>query len=83
MDLHIVHVQYHVAVIGHAAFAIDRIAAQPDNRPSDVAARHGDDFDRQRELAQSVDQLALVGYADEGMGHGGDDLHASVRRRRP
>ena len=41
-----------------------------------MAAGHGDDFHRQREGAEHRHQLALVGDADEGLGHGGNDLLA-------
>ncbi|MCY1361948.1 hypothetical protein D9M69_486440 [compost metagenome] len=44
-----------------------------------MAARHGDDFHRQREGAEDRHQLAGVGDADEGLGHRGDDLLAGQR----
>jgi hypothetical protein len=56
-----------------------RAAAQLDELPGDVGARHGDDLDGQRELAHDIDQLALVDDADELLGAGGDDLLARQR----
>ena len=41
-----------------------------------MAARHRDHFNRQRECAQHRYQLAGVGDADKGLGHGCDDLLA-------
>ena len=45
----------------------------------DIAARHRDHFDRQRELAEHVDALGSVDDADECFRHGGDDLLARQR----
>jgi hypothetical protein len=74
-----VHVEDDVAVVGGEAGAQHRRAAHLDELPRDVGARHGDDFDRQRELAHDIDQLALVDDADELLGAGGDDLLARQR----
>src|SRR5690606_24719295 len=74
MDLQVVHIEDHVAVIRHHAVAVHRVAAELDDFPGDVAAGHGDDLHRQRELAEGGDQLAFIRNADEGAGDGGDDL---------
>ncbi len=48
-------------------------------RRTSCGARHRDHLDRQREGAEHVDQLALVGDADEALGEVGDDLLARQR----
>ena len=49
-------------------------------RAAHVGARHRDDFHGQRERAQGVDQLALVGDTDEPARRRGDDLLARQSR---
>ena len=70
------HVEDDVAVVGQHAFAVHRVAAQFHQLAGDVAAGHRDHFHRQREFAQHRHQFAGVGDADEGLGHGRDDLLA-------
>ena len=70
------HVENDVAVVGQHAFAVHRVAAQFHQLARHMTARHRNDFHRQREGAQHRYQLAGVGDADEGLGHGGDDLLA-------
>ncbi|VXC96004.1 conserved hypothetical protein [Pseudomonas sp. 8Z] len=78
-DRHVVHVEDDVAVVGQHAFTVHGVAAQFHQLTGDMAARHGNHFHRQREFAQHRHQLAGVGDADEGLGHGGDDLLAGQR----
>ncbi len=79
-DLHIEHVEDDVAVVGQYTFAVHRVAAQFHQLTGDVAAGHRDDFHRQWEFAQHRHQFAGVGDADEGLGHGRDDLLAGQGR---
>ena len=74
-DRKIVYVENEVAVVGEESGALD---GRPPRRPSsrDIAARHRDDFDRQRKLAEPLDELALIDDADEAPCGGGDDLLA-------
>ena len=44
-DPQIVHVEYHVAVVGNEAFPPNGRAADLDDLPGDEAARHGDYLD--------------------------------------
>ncbi|MNZ76599.1 hypothetical protein D3C78_951120 [compost metagenome] len=74
------HIENDVAVIGQHALAVHRVAAELDQLARHVAAGHGDHFDRQREGTQHRHQLAGVGDADEGLGHGGNDLLAGQGR---
>src|SRR5471032_1966491 len=75
-DLHVEHVDDDVAVVGQHAFAVHRVAAQFHQLAGHVAAGHRDHFHRQREGAEYRHQFAGVGDADEGLGHGRNDLLA-------
>ena len=77
-DLQVVHIEDYIAVVGDHTFAVHRVAAQLDQLTRHMAAGHGDDFDRQREGAQYRYQLAGVGDADEGLGHGADESDAHL-----
>jgi len=79
-DVHVVHVQDDVAVVGHNPFTVHRVAAQLHQLARHMAAGHGNDFHRQRESAQHRHQLAAIGDADERLGHGRDDLLAGQGR---
>src|SRR5471032_2339272 len=75
-DLHVEHVDDDVAVVGQHAFAVHRVAAQLHQLAGHVAAGHRDHFHRQREGAEYRHQFAAIGDADEGLGHGRNDLLA-------
>ena len=78
-DAQAMHVEDVIAVVGDHLLAPHRPAAQACELAAHVAARHRDDFDGQGERAQGIDQLALVGDADEAARGGGDDLLARER----
>ena len=63
VDLEIVYIENHVAVIGDNAFAVNRVAAKFNQLSRDVTARHGNHFDRQRECAEIRHELAFIGNA--------------------
>jgi hypothetical protein len=67
------------AIVGGEAIAQYRATAELDHLPADVAARHRDHLDRQRELPQHADLLRGVGDADELRRHRRDDLFPSQR----
>ena len=75
-DLHVEHVDDDIAVIRDHTFAVNRVTAQFYQLAGHMAAGHRDHFDWQRECAQHRYQLAGVGDADKGLGHGRDDLFA-------
>ena len=75
-DLHVEHVDDDIAVVCHHAFAVNRVAAELDQLAGYVAAGHRDYFNWQRERAQYRHQLAGIGDADKGLGHGRNDLFA-------
>ncbi len=79
-DLQVEHVEDDVAVVGQHAFAVHRVAAEFHQLARHVAAGHRDHFHRQRKLAEHRHQFAGVGDADEGLGHGGDNLLAGQGR---
>ena len=68
-----------VAVVGGESHPPGRLTAQQHQLPRDVASRHRDDLDRQREPAQHADELGRVGDAHEPARNGGDDLLARER----
>ena len=74
-----VAVEHHVAVVGLEVLAQLRVGAALQHLAADVAARHRDHLDRQRELAQHRHQLRGVADADELPRHRGDDLLARER----
>ena len=78
-DHEIVHVEDHVAVVGHEAGTQHWPPAQLAHFAGDVFARHRNHFDRQRKAAQLVDELARVGDAHETPRDGRDDLLARER----
>src|ERR1022692_1705717 len=67
-------VEYHVAVVGDDSFAPNGLAPELHEVTSHVGTRHRHDLDRQRELAQYVNELAVVDDADELPGCRRDDL---------
>lgn len=73
-------IQNHVAVVGHHAGAVNGVAAKANDLAGDVAAGHGDDFDRQREIAEKIHFFAFIGDADEGFCHRRDDFFPGQRR---
>src|SRR5690606_19723817 len=73
-EIHIVDVDNDVTIVGNHAFAIDRVPAEFNELPGNVAAGHGNDFDRQRKRPELVHPFALVGNADEGLRHGGNNF---------
>ena len=78
-NVHAVHIQDDISVVGGEAGAQHRVAAQFDELACNVGACHGDDFDRQRELAHDIDQFGLVDDADKFLGAGGDDFFPRQR----
>lgn len=74
------HVEDDVAIVGHNALAVHRVAAELDQLTGHMAARHGDYLDRQREGTQHWNKLAAVGDADEGLGYRRYDFLAGKGR---
>src|SRR5206468_12878485 len=78
-DREILDVENDVAVVGREIRSQLRVATKLHQLVRDVAARHGNDFHRQGEIAQYTDQLALVHDADELAGDSGHDLFTGER----
>jgi hypothetical protein len=74
------HVQDHVAVVGDDAVAPHGLSAERHQFARDVAARHRDHLDGQRERAQHRHLLGRIDDADELAAGRGDDLFARERR---
>ena len=74
-----VDVEDEVAVVGLKPLAQPRRATESGQPARDLCPGHRDHFDRQRKAAERIDQLALVGDADEGTRDRGDDLFARER----
>ncbi len=73
------HIENLVAVVGDEALAVDRLTADLHQLAGNHAARHRNDFDRQREGAQPLDQLALIHHTDELLCRLSNDLFAGKR----
>ena len=69
-----VAVEDDVAVVGRWAFPIFRICAELDDFSGNVASGHGNDFDRDAEVAKDIDMLAVVYQADEFATGSSNDL---------
>ena len=63
-----------VAIVGNGAFSPHWLAAELNQFPCDMASRHGDDLNRQRERAQCGDSLALVSDTDKPVSDRRNDL---------
>ena len=74
-----VDVEDHVAVVGRESHPPRRLPAQQHELARDVAARHRDDLDRQRKLAEHRNELRRIDDADELARDRGDDLLARQR----
>src|SRR5262245_65220448 len=74
-----VAVENQVAVVGLEVLAQHRLRPHLEDLPADVAARHRDHLDRQRELAEHRHELGGVADADEALRYRGDDLLARQR----
>ena len=79
-DRQVEHVEDDIAVVGHHAFAVHRIAAEFDQLAGDMATCHRYHFHRQWEGAEDWHQLAGVGDANKGLRHGRNDLLAGQGR---
>ncbi len=72
-------VEDQVAVVGGELLAQHRVAAHLDDLAADVAARHRDHLDRQRELAEHRHELGRVADAHKTARDRGNDLLARER----
>src|SRR5690625_386117 len=75
----VVHVENDIAVVGNGALAVVGPATEFDQLAGDVAASHGNDLNRQRELTEEFHTLGLVDDADEFVGDVGNDLFPRQR----
>src|SRR5581483_11443315 len=76
-DRQVVNVEDVIAIVGDASLPPDRSSSEGDELTCDERARHGNDFDREWELAEPIDDLAVVHDANELRRSGRYDLLAS------
>ena len=73
------HIQNHIAVVGNNAFTINRVAAELYDFACDIAARHRNHFNRERESAEERHELGFVRNAHEFLRGRRNNLLASQR----